>query len=274
MDVPDWAPALASMLGIGVGIDYALLIITRYRAALAAGLRAARGGRRVGHHGRALGADRRHDRRDLAARPAADGPPLPLRRRGRDDHRRAGRDGGVGHARARADGDGRGADRPLRIPGTNRPRRATRPARRPRAGAARCSGARWSPRSRACRAARARLPVRRAAARLPRPRQRRGRHDDAPGLRPRVPGLRPRRERPAAARRVDPEPGRARRDGRAGRRAARRARRRRRHRAGHQPGRRRGDAHRDPDARRRRTRRPRTSSTTCATTCSPAPAPR
>ena len=38
MDVPDWAPALASMLGIGVGIDYALLIVTRYRSALAAGL--------------------------------------------------------------------------------------------------------------------------------------------------------------------------------------------------------------------------------------------
>jgi putative drug exporter of the RND superfamily len=37
MDVPDWTPALASMLGIGVGIDYALLIITRYRASLAAG---------------------------------------------------------------------------------------------------------------------------------------------------------------------------------------------------------------------------------------------
>jgi len=36
LDVPDWAPALASMLGIGVGIDYALLIVTRYRAALAA----------------------------------------------------------------------------------------------------------------------------------------------------------------------------------------------------------------------------------------------
>ena len=37
IDVPDWAPALASMLGIGVGIDYALLIVTRYRSALAAG---------------------------------------------------------------------------------------------------------------------------------------------------------------------------------------------------------------------------------------------
>jgi RND superfamily putative drug exporter len=38
IDVPDWAPALASMLGIGVGIDYALLIVTRYRGALGAGL--------------------------------------------------------------------------------------------------------------------------------------------------------------------------------------------------------------------------------------------
>jgi len=37
LDLPDWAPALASMLGIGVGIDYALLIVTRYRGALAAG---------------------------------------------------------------------------------------------------------------------------------------------------------------------------------------------------------------------------------------------
>jgi putative drug exporter of the RND superfamily len=37
LDVPDWAPALASMLGIGVGVDYALLIVTRYRGALAAG---------------------------------------------------------------------------------------------------------------------------------------------------------------------------------------------------------------------------------------------
>ena len=38
IDVPDWAPAVASMIGIGVGIDYALLIVTRYRAGLAEGL--------------------------------------------------------------------------------------------------------------------------------------------------------------------------------------------------------------------------------------------
>ena len=37
LDVPDWAPAVAGLLGIGVGIDYSLLILTRFRTALAAG---------------------------------------------------------------------------------------------------------------------------------------------------------------------------------------------------------------------------------------------
>ncbi|MDQ3677546.1 MAG: MMPL family transporter, partial [Actinomycetota bacterium] len=36
-DVPEFAPAIAAMMTIGVGIDYALLVITRYRTALAAG---------------------------------------------------------------------------------------------------------------------------------------------------------------------------------------------------------------------------------------------
>jgi RND superfamily putative drug exporter len=35
--VPDWAPSLVMMIGLGVGIDYALFIVTRYRTALAAG---------------------------------------------------------------------------------------------------------------------------------------------------------------------------------------------------------------------------------------------
>ncbi|MGB0872259.1 MAG: MMPL family transporter [Solirubrobacterales bacterium] len=34
VDVPDWAPAVASLLAIGVGIDYALLVLTRFRDAL------------------------------------------------------------------------------------------------------------------------------------------------------------------------------------------------------------------------------------------------
>ena len=37
VDVPDWAPPTAAMVGLGVGIDYALLIVTRYRSSLADG---------------------------------------------------------------------------------------------------------------------------------------------------------------------------------------------------------------------------------------------
>ena len=37
LNVPDFTPQLASMIGIGVGIDYALLIVTRYRQHLAEG---------------------------------------------------------------------------------------------------------------------------------------------------------------------------------------------------------------------------------------------
>jgi RND superfamily putative drug exporter len=37
-DVPDWAPQVGAMIGLGVGIDYALLILTRHRAAMSRGL--------------------------------------------------------------------------------------------------------------------------------------------------------------------------------------------------------------------------------------------
>ena len=33
--MPDFVPAMAAMIGLGVGIDYALFIVTRYRSALA-----------------------------------------------------------------------------------------------------------------------------------------------------------------------------------------------------------------------------------------------
>jgi RND superfamily putative drug exporter len=38
VDTPDWAESVAAMIGIGVGIDYALLILTRFRAGLGRGL--------------------------------------------------------------------------------------------------------------------------------------------------------------------------------------------------------------------------------------------
>ena len=37
VDVPDWTTAVSGLIGIGVGIDYALLVLTRFRSALAAG---------------------------------------------------------------------------------------------------------------------------------------------------------------------------------------------------------------------------------------------
>ena len=38
LETPDWAVQVASMIGLGVGIDYSLFIITRYRQSLATGL--------------------------------------------------------------------------------------------------------------------------------------------------------------------------------------------------------------------------------------------
>jgi putative drug exporter of the RND superfamily len=37
VDVPDWSPIVAGLIGIGVGVDYALLVLTRFRSALREG---------------------------------------------------------------------------------------------------------------------------------------------------------------------------------------------------------------------------------------------
>ena len=37
VDVPDWTTAVSGLIGIGVGIDYALLVVTRFRAAMREG---------------------------------------------------------------------------------------------------------------------------------------------------------------------------------------------------------------------------------------------
>jgi putative drug exporter of the RND superfamily len=38
IEIPSWAPQMASMVGLGVGIDYALFLVTRYREFLAQGV--------------------------------------------------------------------------------------------------------------------------------------------------------------------------------------------------------------------------------------------
>ncbi|MCP4225979.1 MAG: MMPL family transporter, partial [Actinomycetia bacterium] len=38
VDIPSWAPQMATMIGLGVGIDYALFLVTRHRELLAQGL--------------------------------------------------------------------------------------------------------------------------------------------------------------------------------------------------------------------------------------------
>ena len=38
IDIPSWAPVLGSMIGLGVGIDYALFVVTRHREHLARGM--------------------------------------------------------------------------------------------------------------------------------------------------------------------------------------------------------------------------------------------
>jgi RND superfamily putative drug exporter len=40
VDAPDWSTSLATMMGIGIGVDYALLMVTRFREWRAAGLEA------------------------------------------------------------------------------------------------------------------------------------------------------------------------------------------------------------------------------------------
>jgi RND superfamily putative drug exporter len=55
IDVPSWAPVLGSMVGLGVGIDYALILVTRHREYLARGMTVEESvGRAVATAGRAV----------------------------------------------------------------------------------------------------------------------------------------------------------------------------------------------------------------------------
>ena len=67
-DINTVTPILVSMIGLGVGIDYSLFIVTRFRQFLHDGPRAARRGRRGRRVGGPRGAVRRAHGRDLGDR--------------------------------------------------------------------------------------------------------------------------------------------------------------------------------------------------------------
>ena len=94
LEVPEFAPQVAAMIGIGVGIDYVLFIVTRYRAALQSGHEPREAVDHRDHDVGPGGAVRRLHRDHLAARPVRDEPRLPAGPRRRGLVGRAGRDAG------------------------------------------------------------------------------------------------------------------------------------------------------------------------------------
>ena len=131
MTVADFAPMLGMLIGLGVGIDYALFIVTRHRKGLRRGA-AGRRGRHPGRRGvRARGRLRRGHGLHRAAGHADPAAELPQRRRPRRlAHRRAdrGRRRHPAAGAARPDRDA-GAE-PPRAPPAGRARTAARAAHR------------------------------------------------------------------------------------------------------------------------------------------------
>ncbi len=106
LDLPAFASVIASMLGLGAGIDYALLIIGRYREQVAAGRQPARRVGQVGRDLRRVGGRRRPGRDAGDRRPARDRHPV---------HRQARPRGGDRRRRGRRLGDHDPADHDRRV---------------------------------------------------------------------------------------------------------------------------------------------------------------
>ena len=88
LSMPDFTVQMAAMIGLGVGIDYALFIVQRFREGLDHGLEVRGEHRRGDRHQRSRRAVRRHGGVDLTVRHVPDGLGLHERSR-RRCHRRA-----------------------------------------------------------------------------------------------------------------------------------------------------------------------------------------
>ena len=115
IDIPSWAPVIGSMVGLGVGIDYALFVVTRHREYLAPGM-TVRVGRPRGRHRRPAGGLRRWHGRGGDPRPGRGR--RPVHDGGRDRHlrRRADHGGRFGDAAAGLPRPGRAPDQPAPAP--------------------------------------------------------------------------------------------------------------------------------------------------------------
>ena len=102
VDVPDWTTAVSGLIGIGVGIDYALLVLTRFRVGDGRRQGPPRRRRRGRDHRRAQRDHRRRHGGDRRPRPVPHRPAVHVRRRDLGVARRAGRDARRGHPAARA----------------------------------------------------------------------------------------------------------------------------------------------------------------------------
>jgi hypothetical protein len=206
MDMASFSNQLALLIGLGVGVDYALFIVTRYRQGLLRGLSGEEATLQSLDTLRPRGAVRRADRVHRDARHVRPRGQLFVRRRGgggdrRGVHRDLGADAAPGDARL------------LRAPRAAPPR-AGGGARRPAADVRRVLGMEALERADGASSGRLRGrrrgshgrdrdPVLLDAARVLRRRQRPGQHDHAQGLRSARQGLRARLQRPAAAHRPD-----------------------------------------------------------------------
>ena len=117
VDIPSWAPQLGSMVGLGVGIDYALFLVTRHRENLALGLDLEESiGRAVATAGQVVSSRAERSSSRSSAWPSRgllrDG------RRHRDRAHRRDHGAGVDLAAAGVPPPGRAVDQPARLPAT------------------------------------------------------------------------------------------------------------------------------------------------------------